>query len=185
MRELKWKVLSTKYVYENKWLHIRADSCMLPDERIIDPYFVVETPSFCNMFIATKDERIVMVRQYRYPVDQITYELAGGVIEKDENPQMAALREMQEETGYSSHEIEYLFKAAANPALMNSTAYFFLAKNAVKIESTNFDALEDIDVVSFSKEEFIHLLHENKLQHGVQLGAVYESMIRLGWLHWK
>jgi len=55
----------------------------------------------------------------------------------------------------------------------------------VKIESTNFDALEDIDVVSFSKEEFIQLLHENKLQHGVQLGAVYEAMTRLGWLQWK
>ena len=36
MRDLKWKVLSTNYVYENKWLHVRADSCMLPDERIIE-----------------------------------------------------------------------------------------------------------------------------------------------------
>ena len=185
MRELKWKVLSTKYVYENKWFHARADSCELPDGRIIEPYFVVELPDFCNMVIVTKEERIVLVRQYRYPIDQTTYELAGGIIEKDENPADAALREMEEETGYSSNEVEYLFKAAANPALMNNTAYFFLAKNAEKIESTNFDALEDIDVVSFSKEEFIQLLHENKLQHGVQLGAVYESMIRLGWLQWK
>ncbi len=185
MRDLKWKVLATNYVYENKWLHVRADSCMLPDERIIKPYFVVETPSFCNMFIVTKDEKIVMVRQYRYPVDQITFELAGGVIEKDENPETAALREMQEETGYTSNEVEYLFKAAANPALMNGTAYFFLARNAEKIASTNFDELEDLDVVNFSKGEFLQMLKENKFQHGVQLGAMYESMIRLGWLKFE
>lgn len=185
MRELKWKVLFTKYVYENKWFHARADSCMLPDGRIIEPYFVVELPDFCNMVVVTEDERVVLVRQYRYPVDQITYELPGGIIEKGENPATAALREMQEETGYTSTDVEYLFKAAANPALNSNTAYFFLAKNAVKTESQNFDELEDLDVVSFSKDEFIQLLKENKLQHGVQLGGIYEAMIRLGWLKWQ
>jgi len=182
MRELRWKLLLKKYVYENKWFHARADSCMLPDGRIIEPYFVVELPDFCNMVIVTEEEKIVMVRQYRYPVDQITFELAGGIIEKGEDPQMAALREMQEETGYTSNEVEYLFKVAANPALNSNFAYFYLAKNAVKTEAQNFDELEDLDVVSFSKEEFLQLLHENKLQHGVQLGAMYEAMIRLGWL---
>ena len=184
MRDLKWKMLSTKYVYENKWFHARADSCELPDGRVIEPYFVVELPDFCNMVIVTKEEQVILVRQYRYPVNQTTYELAGGVIEKNEDPAKAALREMEEETGYSSNEIEFLYKAACNPALNNNT-YFYLARNAFKIESQNLDALEDIDVVSFSKQEFIQLLKENKLQHAVQLGAVYEAMIRLGWLQPK
>ena len=185
MRDLKWKMLSTKYVYENKWFHARADSCELPDGRVIEPYFVVELPDFCNMVIVTKEEQVILVRQYSYPVNQTTYELAGGVIEKNEDPAKAALREMEEETGYSSNEIEFLYKAACNPALNNNTAYFYLARNAFKIESQNLDALEDIDVVSFSKQEFIQLLKENKLQHAVQLGAVYEAMIRLGWLQPK
>ena len=89
---------------------------------------------------------------------------------------------MEEETGYTSNEVEYLFKAASNPALNANTAYFYLARNAFKKESQNLDALEDLDVVSFSKEEFITLLKENKLQHGVQIGAMYEAMVRLGWL---
>jgi len=182
MRDLTWKILSSKYVYKNKWFHARADSCLLPDGRIIEPYFVVELPDFCNIMIVTKEERVVLVRQYRYPIRQTTLELAGGVIEKNETPVNAALREMQEETGYTSNEVEYLYKAAANPALNINTAYFFLAKNATKTTSTNFDALEDIDVVNFSKEEFIQLLTENKFQHGVQIGAMYEAMLRLGWL---
>ncbi len=185
MRKLEWKTLKQEYVYENKWFHARADKCELPDGRIIEPYFVVEVPHFCNIFIVTKEEKVVLVKQYRYPVSKITYELAGGVIEQNEDPLQAALREMTEETGYVSNEMEYLFKAAANPALMNNTAYYFLARNAVKTHSQHLDELEDIDVVSFSKEAFLELLAENKLQHGVQLGAVYESMIRLGWLQWK
>jgi len=182
MRDLKWQLLSTKYVYENKWFHARADSCMLPDGRIIEPYFVVELPDFCNIMLVTADERVVLVRQYRYPINQTTYELAGGIIEKGEDPKVAALRELQEETGYTSNEVEFLFKAAVNPALNSNTAYFYLARNAIKTESQNFDEFEDLDVVSFSKEEFLQLLKENKFQHSVQIGAIYDSMVRLGWL---
>lgn len=185
MRAFEWKVLKQAYVYENKWFHARADRCELPDGRIIEPYFVVEVPNFCNVFIVTKEEKIVLVKQYRYPVDQITYELAGGVIENNEDPLKAAIREMTEETGYVSDEVEYLFKAAANPALMNNTAYYFLAKNATKINTQNLDALEDIDVVSFSKAAFLQMLSDNQLQHAAQLGAVYASMIKLGWLQWR
>ena len=155
---------------------------MLPDGRIIEPYFVVELPDFCNVMLVTADERVVLVRQYRYPINQTTYELAGGIIEKGEDPKVAALRELQEETGYTSNEVEFLFKAAVNPALNSNTAYFYLARNAIKTESQNFDEFEDLDVVSFSKEEFLQLLKENKFQHSVQIGAIYDAMMRLGWL---
>lgn len=184
MRDLRWKVLSTSYVYENKWFHARADSCELPDGRIIEPYFVVELPDFCNTIVVTKDEHIIMVRQYRYPIDQTTYELPGGVIEKGEDPAIAALREMREETGYISNDIEFLYKAAANPALNINTAHFYLVRNAEPSGKDQLDELEDIDVVRFSKTEFIRMLQENKFQHGVQIGGMYAAMIRLGWLNY-
>ena len=184
MRDLSWKIISSNYVYEKKWLHVKTDTCQLPDGRIIEPYFVIEAPDFCNTIVVTQEEKIILVRQYRHPIQSVTYELPGGVIEVGEDPAVAALREMEEETGYVSTEIEYLFKAATNPALNTSTAYFYLVKNAQQITKRRLDDLEDIDVVSFSKEEFIQLLADNKLQHGVQLGAIYEAMIRLNWLRY-
>lgn len=181
-RELRWKMLSSKYVYRDRWFHARADSCEFPDGRIIEPYYVVELPDWCNAIVVTKEERIILVRQYRYPVDQVTFELPGGVIEKNEKPLDAAKREMEEETGYTSDDIEFLLQVAPNPAINNNTAYFFLARNAYPTVSKNMDEFEDIDVVSYSKEELWQLLKENKIQHGVQVGPLYAALVRLGWL---
>lgn len=182
MRDLKWKKKSSKYVYQDRWFQARADSCALPDGRIIEPYYIVELPNWANVVVVTPDQRMVLVRQYRYPVDQVTFELPGGVIEKHETPEAAALREVEEETGYTTNQIEFLMQVAPNPAINNNTAYFFLATNAVQNGQTNFDAFEDIEVVNFSKQEMLQLLRENKIQHGVQVGAIYEAMLRLGWL---
>lgn len=181
-RDLRWKMLSSEYVFRDRWFQARADSCEFPDGRIIEPYYVVELPDWANIIVVTKEERIILVRQYRYPVDQITFELPGGVIEKNEDPLAAAKREMEEETGYTSTDIEFLLKLAPNPAINNNTAYFYLARNATPTVTVNLDALEDIDVVSFSKEEIIQLLRENKMQHGVQIGPLYEALVKLGWL---
>jgi ADP-ribose pyrophosphatase len=184
-RDLRWKKLSSKYVYDDRWFKARADSCEFPDGRIIEPYYVVELPDWCNTIVVTEDERIILVRQYRYPVDQTTFELPGGVIEKGEDPMAAAIREMEEETGYTSNDVEFLLKLAPNPAINNNTAYFYLAKNAVPTGAINFDALEDIDTLSFSKEEIWQLLSENKMQHGVQIGPLYAALVKLGWLVFK
>lgn len=184
LRDLRWKTRSSRYVYRDRWFQARADSCEFPDGRIIEPYYVVELPDWSNIVVVTKEEQVILVRQYRYPADKVTLELPGGVIEKGEAPEAAAKREMEEETGYTSDEIEFLMQLSPNPAINNNTAYFFLARNARPAVATNPDALEDIDVLLFCKEEMLQLLRENKMQHGVQIGPLYEAFVKLGWLTW-
>lgn len=179
-----WKVLESNYVFKDRWFQARADKCMMPDGRIMTPYYVLEMPSWTNMVIITKEEKIVLVRQYRHGKGSTTLELPGGVLEIGESPQDAAIREMQEETGYVSSEIEFLYQVSPNPALHNNTAYFFLARNAELLAITNYDAFEDIVIETYTQAELKQLLVEGKLQHGVQLGAIYQAMIRLNWMSW-
>lgn len=181
---MNWKLLDSKNVYRDRWLQIKNDRCELPDGRIIEPYFVIEVPSWTNMVIITKDERIVLVKQYRHALGITTLELPGGILEKGESPKASAIREMQEETGYVSEEVEFLMEISPNPALMNNTAYFFLAKNAEKLTHTSFDPYEDIAIETYSKDELKQLLKDGKLQHGVQHGAIYQAMLRLNWISW-
>jgi len=119
---MNWKLLESKNVYSDRWLQIKNDKCELPDGRIIDPYFVIDVPSWTNMVIITKDERIVLVKQYRHALGTTTLELPGGILEKGESPKASAIREMQEETGYVSEEVEFIMEISPNPALMNNTA---------------------------------------------------------------
>lgn len=181
-RELRWEQLTSEYVYNDRWFKARKDSCRFPDGRIIEPYYVVELPDWCNAIVFTEDERVILVRQYRYAADMITFELPGGIMEKGEEPRTAAIREMEEETGYTSNDVEFLMKVSPNPAINDNTAYFFIARNAVPHGKTNFDAMEDIDTESFSKEEILQMLRENKLQHGVQVGPLFAALDRVGWL---
>lgn len=179
-----WKILNSDYILREGWLKVRSDKCLLPDGRIMEPYYVVEIPSWTNMVVITKDEKIVLVRQYRHAKGTATLELPGGILEKGELPEASAIREMQEETGYVSNEVEFLFQVSSNPALNDNTAYFFLARNAEKLADTHFDPYEDISIETYSKEELKQLLLEGGLQHGVQLGAIYQAMLRINWLSW-
>jgi 8-oxo-dGTP pyrophosphatase MutT (NUDIX family) len=180
---MNWKLLESQYMYRDRWLQVRADKCELPDGRIKEPYYVIEVPDWTNMVIITKNERIVLVKQYRHALGTTTLELPGGILENGELPKASAIREMQEETGYVSDEVTFLMKISPNPALNNNSAYFFMAKNAENLTNTNFDPFEDITIETFSKDELKQLLIEGKLQHGVQLGAIYQAMIQLKWLN--
>ena len=182
---MNWKLIESKYVYRDRWLRARADKCELPDGRIMEPYYVIEVPDWTNMVIITKEQRIVLVRQYRHALGTTTLELPGGILEQGESPKESAIREMHEETGYISDEVEFLMKISPNPALNNNTAYFFLAIDAEKLTDTKFDPFEDIVIETFSKDELKQLLEEGKLQHGVQQGAIYQAMIQLKWLRWE
>jgi len=185
MREQRWKKITSKKVFEDRWFKARADACQFPDGRIIDPYYVVELPNWANAVVVTSNNEIVLVKQYRYPVDAVTLELPGGVINDGEDPMLAALRETQEETGYTSNQIQLICKTAPNPAINDNTAYFYLIENAVPTPHTNPDFFEDIEVVLYSKNDFIQLLQQNKIMHGVQLGPIYEALIQLGWLQYS
>ncbi len=52
-----WKILDSKYVYQDRWFRARADKCLLPDGRVMEPYYIIELPDWTNMIIITKNEK--------------------------------------------------------------------------------------------------------------------------------
>lgn len=182
MRDLTWIVLKSEYIYRDRWFIARADSCEMPDGRIVEPYYVLEFPNWCNVVVVTEDEKIVMVKQYRHAIAKTTIELPGGVIDANETPEAAAIREVQEETGYMVKEIQLLYKTSPNPATNNNEAFFFLAKAGKHITAQNFDPFEDMDVLHFSKAEILQMIANSEIIHGVQIGAIYAAFHALGWM---
>lgn len=180
-RNFSWKTLQSTITYTKKWLAIQEDICALPDGRIIDPYIIIQVPSFCNVFMVTSNDQVVMVKQYRHAAGIETLELPGGMIEPNEDPAVAAMREMTEETGYSSEHFELLFSVHPNPPLENNRAFFYLATNVQLTRQTEYDVFEDMEIVLVHKTDFINKLLANDFKHGTQIGAMYSAAIKLGW----
>ena len=67
MHPFDWTVESSKYLVQDPWLSLRADTCRMPDGTIVEPYYVMEYPHWVNIVALTPERQVVMVRQYRHP----------------------------------------------------------------------------------------------------------------------
>jgi 8-oxo-dGTP pyrophosphatase MutT (NUDIX family) len=92
-------------------------------------------------------EKFVMVRQWRHGSEEISLEFPGGVFEPGENPEEAAARELQEETGYKPGRIQKIGEFIPNPAIMSNKVHFFLAED---LENTGKQDLDDDEFVEFA-----------------------------------
>ena len=101
----------------------------------------------------TDDGKILMVRQYRNSVDRYTLEIpAGGLNSKDEPTIEAAARELEEETGYRSENLEWLINLRTTVAFCNEKIEVFVAKNLIPSRQ-HLDEDEFIDLGAYTMEE--------------------------------
>ncbi len=135
-------------VFEHKWYKLRRDHVALPNGREMDDYFVSVRPNVVLTFPLTEDNHVIFVRQYKHAAGNIFMELPGGVIDEDEtDPSAAAMRELLEETGYTSDAVEPLLEVIDNPTKDTNKIYFFLARNVRKVAEQDLDESEDIEVL--------------------------------------
>ncbi|MDC7238629.1 MAG: NUDIX hydrolase [Sphaerochaetaceae bacterium] len=135
-----------------------------PDWVTIIPWYLNEDNKPC----------FVMVQQFRHGSSKIVREFPAGMVDKGEKAIDSAFRELREETALSTDEMIFLSKVNPNPAIMQNTVNFFLAKNVYKIaDQQKLDATEQLDVVSVLVSEVIEKLGTDPLyDNGVMLMAL-------------
>ena len=99
--ELKEEMVSQETVYQGIIVNVRRDKAKLPDGRLTNRE-VVEHPGGVAIFAMDDQDRVALVRQYRYPMGEIVLELPAGKLEKGEDPFAAAKRELEEECGLTA-----------------------------------------------------------------------------------
>ncbi|MBE9042773.1 NUDIX hydrolase [Oscillatoriales cyanobacterium LEGE 11467] len=144
----KWQLLQSHQVLNHRWCKVRRDEVRLPNGEIVDDFFVNVRPDIALVFAITRDRQVVFVRQYRHGVGEILLELpAGGFDRATEEAEIAASRELTEETGYVAKKLTKLATFYDNPVKDTNQIHLFLARDVELTSEQNLDRTEEIKVV--------------------------------------
>lgn len=180
MSNLTWKTISSEYINKHIYFTARRDRCQRTDGVIIDPYFVVELPTAATAFALTEENKVVLVRQYRYPIAAVSLETPGGFVDEGETFDVAMKRELMEETGYEFEQVEYLGKTAANPGVLNNYTQMFFATGGKKTAKQKLDKNEEIEVVELSIEELMEQVMAGNIIQAVHVNCIFLALIKMG-----
>ena len=124
----------------------------------------------------TEDGKVILEKQYRYPVGCYVLGLPSGLVEDDEKVEDCARRELEEETGYVARELKFLFSGYLCPGLTNMVAYYFYAPNVIKEGKKNLEPLEDIEIIEVPIDKILNFLMNSKLKFEVNILSLLQAV---------
>ena len=166
-----WKTVSTKEIYNNPWIHVREDE-------VINPaggngiYGVV---SFKNKAIGIipVDENgfTYLVGQYRYSLNEYSWEIPMGGGPMPQEPLVSAQRELKEETGYTAASWEMIMRIHTSNSVTDEEGFIFLAKELTAGE-TEFEDTEDLQIRKVHISEAVEMAYDGRITDAISIAGL-------------
>jgi len=132
---------------------------------------VVAHPGAVVVLGLLDDDRIVLIRTFRYAVGQTLYELPAGTLEKNEDPMNCAGRELLEETGYLATRLERLMAFYTSPGILSERMYAFAAHGLQK-QRAALEEGEDIELEPVSWDEAFAMIGDGRIADGKSIATL-------------
>lgn len=166
-----FKRLDRELVYHGAIVDFYKDTVQVPNGNIVKWDFIGHKGAAAVIPIR-EDGKLLMVRQYRNALDRYTLEIPAGGLNGAEEPTLdAAARELEEETGYRSEELELLLTIRTTVAFCNEKIDIYVARNLLKSKQ-NLDEDEFINVEAYSVEELCDMIYAGKIEDAKTISAI-------------
>ncbi|MBR1487110.1 MAG: NUDIX hydrolase [Synergistaceae bacterium] len=159
-----------KKIFDGKILSVRLDKVRTPSGRIATRE-VVEHKSAVGMLAVTDRKSVLLVRQYRYAVGELTLEICAGLVEKDEDPVSAAQREMQEEMNVKAKNLYRIGDFYASPGFCTELFTLFVA-DGLEQSALPQDEDENVSVVEVPFDEIPLAIRDGKIRDSKTFAAL-------------
>jgi ADP-ribose pyrophosphatase len=158
-----WKQVGDDEVVYDGWLKIHRRTYRLPDGRTVEWDMHAAGPTVAVLAL-TRDQDLVMVRQFRPGPDRVVLTLPGGMLDPGETPEEAARRELREETGFDAGTVDLAVSAIANASPFHR--HVVIARDCLARHALDLDDYEDCEPVVMEVEAV-----RNELRAGRMTGS--------------
>ena len=159
--ENKIERLERKEIYNGKRVKLIIDKLRMPTGKEVN-WELVTHPGAAAIIPVDNEGRIIMVRQYRNAADDYVLEIPAGGLEIGEDPSLCAKRELEEETGYKSNDIEFLLKFYSSIGISDEMISIYVATN-LQESVQNLDEDEYVTIEKYDLEELIKMIYTGEL----------------------
>lgn len=174
-----WQTLSGKLIYDNPWIQVN-------EYDVINPRGgrgIYGKVSFKGLAIGIlpidEDGNTWLVGQYRYTLDEYSWEIPMGGVPFDENVEEGALRELREETGLIANRLEYLSKIHTSNSVTDEVGHIYVARELTK-GATEFDETEDLEVRKLPFKEALDMVLQNKITDSLSVAGILKYARQIG-----
>ncbi len=168
-----------------RWQRLRTEPCATT--RIFDvvraiyrhpgrsreqDFFVINAPDWVNVLALTPAGHLVLVRQFRFGINDFSLEIPGGVMEAGEDPVTAGQRELREESGYVGTGARLLGSVHPNPAMQSNRCHLVLVTDARPVANLDWDPDEEFEIMTRPVDEVYALACRGGITHAMVLDAL-------------
>lgn len=177
----RWEMLEDTLLNACRVWELRARRYRHPETAKEGEFYYLDSRDWVVVVARTAGGELILVRQFRWGSDELSWELPGGIIDEGEDPVEAGLRELQEETGYAAKSGRLIGKCRPNPAILNNFCHVVLAEDVeLHQEGTDWDEHEEIEVRALPEETVMQWTRNGQLDHALALNGFFFYQLERG-----
>ncbi len=169
----RWDLIDDQLLRACRVWDLRARRYRHPKSGREGEFYYIDSRDWAIVVALTPEREFVLVRQFRWGADELSWELPGGIIDAGEDPVEAGLRELEEETGYRARRGRLLGRCRPNPAILNNYCHVVLAEDCrLSSDGTDWDEHEEMEVRAVPEATAMDWAQDGTIGHALALNGL-------------